>query len=68
MYEIMLWSLTFDGKNDKVLFCKKCKTKITMNKYHLEALKLFKKLKAVNNAKFALDIYKDKKIVWFLEA
>ena len=29
MYEIMLWSLTSDGKNDKVLFCKKCKTKIT---------------------------------------
>lgn len=68
MYKIILWSLTFDGKNNKPLFCKECKTKTTKNKYQLEALKLFKKLKAVNNAKFALDIYKDKKIIWSLEA
>lgn len=66
MYEIIICTVK-NNKNNTRLFYKTCRTKTTKNKYHLQALKLFKHLKAETAERLAIDVLKDKKLIWSLE-
>ena len=67
LYTIQLWQIN-NVKNTKLLFDKSCKTKTTKNKYYVQALKLFKQIKAENyHQRLAIDIKANNKIVGFLE-
>lgn len=67
LYNIQLWQID-NGKDTKLLFDKSCKTKATKNKYYLQALKLFKQIKATNcHQRLAIDLRENGKLVGFLE-